>query len=75
MSRTGMGFALFPTTLAKDFAAAHHLQHLAKTVLVVGANIAAFGIVWLLKFAIFNKLIAQIAAAKSHDEELAERAS
>jgi len=75
MSRTGMGFALFPTTLAKDFASAHHLQHLAKTVLVAGVNIAAFGIVWLLNFPIFNKLIAQIAAAKLHDEELAERAS
>ena len=74
MSLTGIGFALFTATLAKDFATAHHLQHLAKTVLVVGANIAAFGIVWLLKFLVLNKLFAQIAEAELHDEESAESA-
>ena len=67
MSLTGIGFALFTATLAKDFAAAHGFQHLAKTVLVVGANIAAFGIVWLLKFLVLNRLFAQIADAELHD--------
>ena len=70
MSLTGIGFALFTATMAKDFAAAHHLHHLAKTVLVVGANIAAFGILWLLKFLILNRLFAQIAEAELHDEQL-----
>jgi putative flippase GtrA len=68
MSLTGIGFALFTANLAKDFAATHHLQHLARTVLVVGANIAAFGVVWLLKFMILNRLFAQIADAELHDE-------
>ena len=69
MSLTGIGFALITSSWAHNFAEAHHLHHLARTVLVVGANIAAFGVLWLLKFMILNKLFAQIA-----DAELAEAA-
>ncbi|HVA10183.1 MAG TPA: GtrA family protein [Acidimicrobiales bacterium] len=64
MSFTGIGFALFTATLAHNFANEHHLQHLARTVLVVGANVAAFGILWVLKFLILNRLFAQIAHAE-----------
>ena len=48
-------------SLAQSFANAHHLQHLARTVLVIGANVAAFGILWLLKFLILNRLFKEIA--------------
>ncbi|MGD0314152.1 MAG: GtrA family protein [Acidimicrobiales bacterium] len=68
MSITGIGFALVTSTWAHDFANAHHLHHLARTVLVVGANIAAFGTLWLLKFMILNRLFAQIAEAEVGDE-------
>ena len=61
MSITGIGFALYTASLAQHFANAHHLQHLARTVLVVGANVAAFGILWILKFLILNRLFAEIA--------------
>ncbi len=64
MSFTGIGFALFTATLAHNFANEHHLHHLARTVLVVGANVAAFGILWLLKFIILNRLFTQIADAE-----------
>jgi putative flippase GtrA len=64
MSITGIGFALYTASLAHNFADSHHLHHLARTVLVVGANIAAFGILWLLKFMILNRLFAQIADAE-----------
>jgi putative flippase GtrA len=64
MSLTGIGFALFTASLAHNFAIAHHLHHLARTVLVVGANVAAFGILWVLKFMILNRLFAQIADAE-----------
>jgi putative flippase GtrA len=64
MSITGIGFALVTSTLAHNFAVSHHLQHLARTVLVVGANIAAFGILWFLKFLILNRLFAEIADAE-----------
>lgn len=69
MSLTGIGFALFTANVAKNFANAHHLHHVARTMLVVGANISAFGILWLLKFLILNRLFAQIAEAELHDEE------
>ena len=64
MSLTGIGFALYTATLAHEFAQSHHLNHLARTVLVVGSNAAAFGIVWLLKFMILNRLFAQLADAE-----------
>jgi putative flippase GtrA len=64
MSFTGIGFALFTSSWAHNFADMHHLQHLARTVLVVGANIGAFGILWLLKFMILNRLFAEIADAE-----------
>jgi putative flippase GtrA len=64
MSITGIGFALYTSTLARNYADTHHLQHLQRTVLVVGANVAAFGILWLLKFLILNRLFAEIADAE-----------
>lgn len=64
MSITGIGFALVTSTLAHNFAVSHHLQHIARTALVVGANIAAFGILWFLKFLILNRLFAEIADAE-----------
>jgi putative flippase GtrA len=64
MSFTGIGFALVTATLARNYANEHDLHHLARTVLVVGANVAAFGILWLLKFIILNRLFAQIADAE-----------
>jgi hypothetical protein len=42
---------------------------LARTVLVVGANITAFGILWVLKFLILNRLFAEIADAEVGAEE------
>jgi putative flippase GtrA len=61
LSIAGILFALFTSALAQHFSNTHHLQHLARTVLVVGANIAAFGILWVLKFLVFNRLFAEIA--------------
>ena len=72
MSFTGIGFALVTTTLAHNFADAHHLHHLARTVLVVGANVASFGILWFAKFLILNRLFAQIADAEVGPEQGAE---
>jgi putative flippase GtrA len=72
MSITGIGFALYTASLAHNFANAHHLHHLARTVLVVGANIAAFGILWFLKFLILNRLFAEIADAEVGAEAEAE---
>jgi putative flippase GtrA len=61
VSLTGIGFALVTASLARNFAQTHDLPHLARTVLVVGANVGAFAIVWLLKFMILNRLFRQFA--------------
>jgi putative flippase GtrA len=68
MSITGILFALYAASLAQSFANEHHLQHLARTVLVLGANVAAFGILWLLKFLILNRLFVEIADAEVGSE-------
>jgi putative flippase GtrA len=72
MSFTGIGFALLTAGWAHDLADQHHLHHLARTVLVVGANVGAFGILWMLKFIILNRLFAQIADAEVGAEAGAE---
>ena len=72
MSITGIGFALYTASVAHNYADAHHLHHLARTVLVVGANIAAFGLLWVLKFLILNRLFAEIADAEVGVESGAE---
>jgi putative flippase GtrA len=69
MSLTGIGFALVTASWAHDFANSHHLHHLARTVLVVGANVGAFGLLWVVKFLILNRLFAQIAEAELRSED------
>jgi putative flippase GtrA len=64
VSITGILFSLFAASLARNFANAHHLDHFQRTVLVVGANVSAFAIVWFLKFLILNRLFAQLADAE-----------
>lgn len=72
MSITGILFALYTASLAHNFANTHHLQHLERTVLVVGANAAAFGILWVVKFLILNRLFTEIADAEVGPQAEAE---
>ncbi len=67
MSLSGIGLALLTSSLAHSFADSHHLHHLARTLLVEGANIAAFGTLWFLKFLILNRLFSEIADAELHE--------
>lgn len=60
ISVTGIGFALFTASLAHDYATTHHLHHLIRTALVLATNIASFGILWVFKFLILNRLFAQL---------------
>ena len=34
----------------------HHLSHFDQTVVVLAANVISFGIFWVLKFMVFNRL-------------------
>jgi putative flippase GtrA len=63
MSITGILLSIGTATLARDFVHSHHLDHLLATVIVVGANLAAFGVLWIVKFLILGRLFAQAPAA------------
>ena len=69
ISVTGIGFSLFTASLAHHYADIHHLHHLVRTALVLFTNIASFGILWVFKFMILNRLFAQLP-----DVELAAEA-
>lgn len=69
ISVTGIGFSLFTASLAHHYADVHHLHHLVRTALVLFTNIASFGILWVFKFMILNRLFAQLP-----DVELATEA-
>jgi putative flippase GtrA len=69
MAISGMILALLTASLARQFSDAHHLSHWARTVVVVGANTCAFGIIWGVKFLILNRIFRQIPVTESVDNE------
>ena len=69
MSISGMILALLTASLARSFSNAHDLGHVTRTIVIVGANTAAFGIIWILKFLVLNRLFQHLPVAES-DQEL-----
>jgi putative flippase GtrA len=53
----GYGFSTVSVAYAESFAKHQHFTHLARTGLVGVTSIAAFGVFWVLKFIIFNRLM------------------
>ncbi|HLI24895.1 MAG TPA: GtrA family protein [Acidimicrobiales bacterium] len=53
----GYGFSTVAVAYAEDFAKHDHFSHLARTGLVGITAIAAFGVFWVAKFIIFNRLM------------------
>ncbi|MFZ0666332.1 MAG: GtrA family protein [Acidimicrobiales bacterium] len=56
MSAAGMGLSIGTVSYAAHVAHAHHLGHLSTSILVNAANFFAFGVLWILKFLVFNRL-------------------
>jgi len=54
--------------LARTFSDHHHLHHLLATVVVDGANLTVFAVLWVGKFLIFNQLFRPSGAALVGDE-------
>lgn len=53
----GWGISTFCVDVAESFAQHHHFAHLVKTGLVTVVYVAAFGVLWIAKFVIFNKVL------------------
>lgn len=62
----GLILSLWAVSAAEHFALIHHFAHLEVAVTVNVASIGAFGVLWIGKFIIFNKVI----FAKKDDSEL-----
>jgi len=56
LSAIGIAVSIGGAALAKHVSTVNHLSHTEQTVLVLVANLLSFGIFWVLKFVIFNKL-------------------
>jgi putative flippase GtrA len=53
----GLAFATVLTVEAEHIAKAHHLTHLADTIVVEGGYVLAYAILWVGKFVFFNKVL------------------
>ncbi|HZU79674.1 MAG TPA: GtrA family protein [Acidimicrobiales bacterium] len=69
LSVAGILLSIFTSSEAKHLSDVHHLHHFGRTVLVLGANLGAFGILWVLKFLLFNRLF---HVHQTDDAELVE---
>jgi putative flippase GtrA len=56
LSFIGLAFSSLAVWIAGDFARAHDLSHGETALLVNLANLMSFGILWIVKFLIYNKL-------------------
>lgn len=64
MSCLGIGVSILGATWARHEVHTHHWAHVANTFLVSGTNVASFGLFWILKLVVFNRIF--------HVHELAE---
>ena len=73
LSFIGLAFSSVAVWVAGDFARSHHLTHGQTALLVNVANLLSFGILWIVKFVIYNKLfhVDPIEYEEHHAEKVA----
>ncbi len=73
LSFIGLAFSSLTVWLAGQFARNHHLSHGATSLLVNAANLFAFGLLWVVKYLIYNRLfhVEPIEYEEHHAEKLA----
>jgi putative flippase GtrA len=79
MSALGITFSFFGSLLARHLVNSHHMNHtLFGTLIVLAANIVSFGIFWVLKLIVFNRIfkVDELEEVEEHlvHEEQAELA-
>jgi putative flippase GtrA len=53
----GLAFSTFTVAIADDYAKSHFHSHLINTAFVNGASLFGYGVLWIVKFILFNKVI------------------
>jgi putative flippase GtrA len=56
MGALGIIVSIGGAAIARHIGIEHHLSHLMQTALVLLANLLSFGVFWILKFMVFNRL-------------------
>ena len=56
LSFLGIGVSQIGALWARHEVKAHHWQHIVNTALVSGTNLASFGLFWVLKLLVFNRI-------------------
>jgi putative flippase GtrA len=75
MSALGIAVSIVGASIARHIGQEHNLDHVAQTALVLVANVASFGIFWILKLLLFNRLFhvreidefEEVLEAEEHD--------
>jgi len=75
LSFVGLAFSSLAVWLAGNFARSHHYGHATTVILVNMANLVSFGILWVVKFLIYNKLfhIDPVEYEEHHTEMVASQ--
>ena len=76
MAAAGIAFSIVGASLAKHLSTTLNLDHFESTVVVLIANVLSFGVFWILKLLLFNRLfqteLAEFDEHLTHEEEKAE---
>lgn len=56
MSAIGIAFSIVGASVARKVGLTYHLDHLTQTIIVLIANVLSFGIFWILKLLLFNRI-------------------
>ncbi len=70
MAGIGIAFSIVGASVARHIGKTHHLGHAELTALVLAANVFSFGLFWVLKLMLFNRLFHVQPLLDEIDEEL-----
>ena len=70
----GWAFSTFSVYLTENYAKDHNFSHILATTLVAVVYVAAFGVLWVAKFVIFNKLMFVHRHHQAHEAHEAHEA-
>lgn len=70
MSGLGIAVSIVGAALAAHVGKAHHLTHRELTALVLAANLLSFGVFWVLKLMVFNRVFHVPPLLEEIEEEI-----